>query len=372
VTDRRPVYALYHGGCPDGITAAWCWWRQHGDDCVYEDCAYGREPTDLGKYRGAKVVFLDYSWPAENMKRLLEVAWRVVVVDHHKTAIADLTALQCSNFDPEALSRLELYVDTERSGARLAWDYLAENAHSDRKPERPRLIDYIEDNDLWRHELPEWEAAKAAIELERTDDGDLRLFERWQGLADRFDIAFPNVVAQGKAIVGYRNTLIQRLIHKPATTILAGVSVPCVNSPVWQSEIGEKLSEAAPFAVIWCARREGGYAISLRSNASNPEAVDVSTIAKAHGGGGHRHAAGFRSNAPPTPTGTALDEFLALKHKLDVTTLQIDEAWAKLSAEERRAAMTAYDIDPLIQNEFEKRVAEAEAVLRAHPVGVKD
>ena len=74
--------------------------------------------------------------------------------------------------------------------------------------------------------------------------------------------------------------------------------MPAVNaSPVDTSELLESLAVGHPFALSWSVRFDGVFQYSLRSSANG---LDVSEIAKAYGGGGHAHAAGFQSNAPLT------------------------------------------------------------------------
>ena len=57
----------------------------------------------------------------------------------------------------------------------------------------------------------------------------------------------------------------------------------------WNLELGERLALDHPFCLVWY-EREGRRYVSLRSRAGG---ADVSRIAQAHGGGGHRHAASF-------------------------------------------------------------------------------
>ncbi len=52
------------------------------------------------------------------------------------------------------------------------------------------------------------------------------------------------------------------------------------------------LCQGHPFAVGWSQRADGLFTYSLRSAEGG---LDVSVIAKRHGGGGHPHAAGFTS-----------------------------------------------------------------------------
>ena len=63
----------------------------------------------------------------------------LIVLDHHKTAMEELQPLLD---DPE--SGITGVFDMGRSGAALAWQYLA-----NKKP-LPELLQYVEDRDLWR------------------------------------------------------------------------------------------------------------------------------------------------------------------------------------------------------------------------------
>jgi nanoRNase/pAp phosphatase (c-di-AMP/oligoRNAs hydrolase) len=64
--------------------------------------------------------------------------------------------------------------------------------------------------------------------------------------------------------------------------------VPVVNLPyMMASEAANRLAEGEPFAAAYFDRADARV-FSLRSRG------DVSAIAKAYGGGGHRNAAGFQ------------------------------------------------------------------------------
>jgi nanoRNase/pAp phosphatase (c-di-AMP/oligoRNAs hydrolase) len=69
-----------------------------------------------------------------------------------------------------------------------------------------------------------------------------------------------------------------------------GHNVPLVNAPqVDISELVGFLSAGETFAMGWWQRADGKFSYSLRSRGD----FDVSELAKRHGGGGHRNAAGF-------------------------------------------------------------------------------
>ena len=71
--------------------------------------------------------------------------------------------------------------------------------------------------------------------------------------------------------------------------------MPCVNITHLLSETLHELAKGQPFAIGYFDS-DGQRIYSLRSDF---DGVDVSKIAKNHGGGGHKHAAGFTTSIPP-------------------------------------------------------------------------
>ena len=69
-----------------------------------------------------------------------------------------------------------------------------------------------------------------------------------------------------------------------------GMSVNC--TPQFASEAGDVLAQlSGTFGMTWCVGEKGQVFVSLRSIGD----YDVSVIAKAFGGGGHKNAAGFKT-----------------------------------------------------------------------------
>ena len=125
-------YVIYHADCPDGFGAAYAAWKCFGADATY----HAARPGDpLPNLAGKDVLIADVSWPRAEMVRVAEEARSLVVLDHHKTAEADLRDLPFAHFD------------MERSGAVITWQHLHQSPP-------PELLRYIQDRDLWRWELP--------------------------------------------------------------------------------------------------------------------------------------------------------------------------------------------------------------------------
>jgi oligoribonuclease NrnB/cAMP/cGMP phosphodiesterase (DHH superfamily) len=83
-----------------------------------------------------------------------------------------------------------------------------------------------------------------------------------------------------------------------APTEIVAVDCAVLNCTGEISEIGNTLALTYPCVAMWFETETGEIVYSLRSSAENPDHVDVSVIAKCFGGGGHKHAAGFKVLRP--------------------------------------------------------------------------
>lgn len=297
---------IYHGNCADGFTAAWAVWKRFGDAFDYHAGIYQDPPPDVS---GRDVVLVDFSYKREVMRSLRghgrNKARSVLVLDHHKSAAEDLSVREgnfCINIgewtgpltwerhlDNAAMDANEgaadsvyCLFDMQRSGAGIAWDFF----HPGEK--RPRLVNYVEDRDLWRFVLPgSREFAAWLFSYDYT-------FERWEGLvrrAEDFD-EIVTIAAEGGAI--------ERKHHKDIAELTAALKRRMMigGHEVWAaslpytltSDAGHLMAQGEPFAACYWDTPDGRV-FSLRST---DEGLDVSEIAKQYGGGGHRNASGFR------------------------------------------------------------------------------
>jgi len=123
---------LYHAGCTDGFTAAWAAWEVLGDKAEYIHVQYGSDPPDV---EGRKVAIVDFSYPREQLQEMASKAEALVVLDHHKTAEAQLHGLDYARFD------------MDKSGAVLSWEFFHPG-----KTVPPGVL-YVQDRDLWQWEM---------------------------------------------------------------------------------------------------------------------------------------------------------------------------------------------------------------------------
>ncbi len=264
-----PDMCIYHGGCDDGFGAAWAVWKRDGDCVQYHPAVYGDPPPDV---TGLDVAIVDFSYKRPVLLEMATKAKRIVVLDHHKTAEADLCDLSAPN--------LEVHFDMNRSGAMMAWEYF----HPGKAV--PRFLEYIQDRDLWTKQFWDIDQFTAALRSYPQD------FNVWAKLAE--DVT--SICREGISIQRYYRTLVEQAKKHAHIREIAGHKVPVVNGSLFlASEVAGELAEGNPFAAMY-AETATGIIWSLRSRA--PDGVDVAEIAKRFGGGGHKHAAGFSVPRP--------------------------------------------------------------------------
>lgn len=266
----RPL-VIYHGSCPDGFTAAWCFWRKYGDGADYYPGVYQQAPPDV---EGRDVYLVDFSYKRDVVLGMLESARSVTLVDHHKSALEDLAGMPVrANFDS--------HTSLDKSGARLAWEYL----FGDDQP--PQLLLHVEDRDLWRFSMPRTKEMTAYLLSHEYN------FDTWTSLMSADTVTSLTMMAvQGEAIVRKHTKDVRELVAAlTRRMMIGGYNVPVLNVPYTHgSEACEIIAVGEPFAGYYYDKPHGRE-FGLRSA---PDGLDVSIVAIEYGGGGHKHASGFR------------------------------------------------------------------------------
>lgn len=278
---------IYHGNCADGFGSAWVVRRFFAGEVDFHAGVYQNPPPDV---TDRDVLLVDFSYKMDVLHEMAGKANSILVLDHHKTAAADLehAGRAGSTWDQHMLNvyqdRCEgvthsLYAlfDMDRSGAGVTWDYFFPN-----EP-RPALINRIEDRDLWRFAYADTRAIQAAVFSYPYD------FDTWDLL---FKCDLQTLRIEGEAIERKHFKDINELVGVVTRPMrIAGHDVLMANLPyTLTSDAGHKLAQGKPFGGCYWDTPEGRV-FSLRST---DEGLDVSAIAKQYGGGGHRNASGFR------------------------------------------------------------------------------
>lgn len=285
---QHDTVVLYHKNCLDGLAAAWVVWCayegkvdlaavQYGDDFVER---FGANWNDLA---GKTVICVDFAFSLQDTKSLMQNS-RLLVLDHHATALKDLESIAWRDFTKgfeQWHHRLDdhtnsvVVVDSRYSGAMLAWMWF----NPGEQP--PQGIKFAQDYDLWQFTYPEtknWAAAAFSHDL----------------TVENFNwvIATPveEVVREGRAIQRHIEKTVRGLAKSARRFKLDDHEVPIVNAnSLFRNELGSLLSADEAFSITYSDSRHGRQ-YSLRSKKGG---VDVGAIAKRFGGGGHPNSAAF-------------------------------------------------------------------------------
>ena len=308
---------IYHANCTDGFGAAFAAWLKLGDNAEYLPMDYGKVKTpenfDMKVSLAAKgntIYILDFSFPRPVMEALFAHSARVVWLDHHKTAFE----MWCGSWAPKMkFSKTDdcyIELDDERSGALLAWEYFHPGI------EVPELIQHIDDRDRWQFKMEgsrELHAVLASLKPWTFKQWDHILEETSRRANDGTGI--DSFYDDGTVLLRAHNQHVQAVLKQAktcviheATTYEGYESGPCgdisvysdapkglaANAPAFlASDLGQELANrSGTFGLVWSMAGDGQIHCSLRSNGD----YDVSAIAKAFGGGGHRYAAGFSTD----------------------------------------------------------------------------
>jgi uncharacterized protein len=324
------IFVLYHANCQDGLGAKYAAWKKFGDGgAVYMPVQYGQkipdavfgtvmvfsdlrigdqfyDPAtnrlfckDTDKTAGLKfkeettedlewgmsfpfeddeavyrsnthdVYICDFSYPREALERLRLSVNTLVVLDHHKTAQEALDGFPGAIFD------------MNRSGAMIAWDYF----HPAIKA--PKLLEYVQDRDLWKKQFPETDIIAGAIPLL---EGDM---QKWNSVVMEAE-ELQNLYKKGQVIDQYKKIKVQEGLKAITVLPYRGYKAGVRNYTDNPSDIGEAiyLTEGIDIAMTYFVDTVGNVVVSFRSNQNG--GPDVGALAKELGGGGHKNASGAR------------------------------------------------------------------------------
>ncbi len=271
---NHPIIIIYHGNCPDGFAAALAaklYFKQQAvksKNITFYKGAHGKLPPDC---QDKDVYILDFSYKRQEMELLCQQAHQVTIIDHHITALEELTGLD------QHYSNIDIHFDMEQSGAVLTWKFFHQSTV-------PLLFQYIQDNDLWRFEL---EHTKTVILAIMSYPMTFSIWSQWL----ESEQAIESIHQEGLILERQVNKQISRYKKAARMGKIAGYNIPVVNAPSsLGSELLHQLSIDKPFAAAYEDKAER-RTWQLRSDGEN--GLDVAKIAQQFGGGGHKNASGF-------------------------------------------------------------------------------
>ena len=340
ITSMKTIIA-YHKFCRDGWAAALVSYYWHVQRLIVRDrdvVFLPLLPDEVSKAvnrlilepRKTQIRFFDLAITKKDVDKLFDRFTDVHIADHHKTTADSFSVksdgMNVSSFryskgaDVDGFKKFVF--NNDKCGAALAWEYYYPNE------DLPVLIKYLQDRDLWRWSMYESKLVNAGLyETLNTPyvvrdhiqpNNGVRV---WCSTATKPGFLDPtnkvpdftqwisylqsnewvdDILQVGRTVKSIQEREIKKIINYARVKVWNNNKVYFVNSNVHTSDLGEALytrtnadgALLCDYVFIWRYDHTTNQCyVSLRSLAETNN--DVSTIAKQHGGGGHKHAAGF-------------------------------------------------------------------------------
>mgnify|MGYP000858770090 CR=1 FL=1 len=269
------ILCIYHADCLDGLTAAWIV-RQTYPNVLFHSAKYGDLPPLILMDKETKVIIVDFSYPQKEMESIESIVDSVHLLDHHESAIRKLDKWKQALYTTTIL-------DTTKSGAILTWEWFNEG-----KP-IPAWIQAVGDRDIWEFEHPYTREICEYIYSKP-------LTLEW--LDEIHNTSVEELIIKGKILWKPKmDRWLKRIKDDAYRTQICGYDVPIINVHYTEgvSEILNIMAEGEPFAVGYYYSKEH-IVYSFRSKKDQPQSINVAELAEKLGGGGHKHAAGWKVN----------------------------------------------------------------------------
>lgn len=268
---------IYHHNDLDGRCAAAIAWRsgdcRRDQSCETIEVDYKDEiRVDLIQ-ENEKIVIVDFSFKPEVMKKVCEKTKEIIWLDHHKTA-----------FEYKYDCEIDGIRDEKWAGCELAWLYFAGEIE-----DMPNSVKLIGDRDKWAWKYPDTANFNQGIKLyDVSPKSDL-----WEDLLFKEKLS-PKIIEDGKTCIKFRDNFCADYTKSYGfETEFAGYKAFAIGIYMFGSEAFGKRIKEYPLCLSF--EFDGKkWIIGLYS-----ETIDVSEIAKANGGGGHKGAAGFVVDSLP-------------------------------------------------------------------------
>lgn len=269
---------IFHHNDPDGYCAAAVAVRAGKDGRMIESDYRMEIPVDDIE-DDEEVIIVDFSFEPDVMKKVLAKTDNVIWIDHHATAEA---------YEDEygrALDGLRNFEAKSEAGCELAWRYFFPD-----KP-MPKAVRLIGDYDKWAHNYPASKPFLEGIKMQRYVDcpGAMGWKSLLEGGAEA-DEECDKIIEDGKTAIRYRDQYCETACEDYGyETDFGGLKCFAANLFGFGSQtFGDRMEQYDACIAYVCDGTQ--YTVSLYSD---NDKIDVSTVCKDNGGGGHKGAAGF-------------------------------------------------------------------------------
>ena len=305
---NKLVLIAYHDKCMDGYTAAYVTEfamrnRMEQVECILLPMSYTAESYEelvrhVAMHPVTEVYVVDFSVPYDILHRMHSAGEtpRITVLDHHKTAFENYFpettygpgAAETKKIGPENNPWLIIRCVENMSGAALCWDYFFSELW-ELGPVPPFLVRYVDDRDRWVFAYGD--ETKCIHNVLKSADYS---YKQWNLFHRNLEDAASREVylREGRIIQAKHDRRVAEISEAAELVNWEGHAIYVVDChPEFASDVGHVLAnKSGTFSLTFFTQADRGkIKFSLRS----VKDFDVSVLAKRHGGGGHKNAAGF-------------------------------------------------------------------------------
>ena len=274
---------IYHGSCTDGIAAAWVAWTANPDQIFYPGVYQKAPPWEIID-NVDHVLLVDFSYKRPVLEQIVDRVRSVTVLDHHKTAQADLESLLTED-------KIQGSFNMDLCGALITWYWF----FPDQNP--PQLLKEIDAYDRWLDTKDQILITGLKSYPHTPEDSSKEAWEKlmrlWAAHMNAAD-SCSELYEEGRHIHRYYRQRVDETKEHARLVRLVDLDIPTVNAPYYLvSDVAGELAEESDgvkAGMVWWQNNDGSVTFRLRSHG----AFDVSKIAMVFGGGGHKNAAGFK------------------------------------------------------------------------------
>lgn len=255
------------------------------------------QPFPLDQIINEDVWMVDFALqPFEQMFHVKRAAANFVWIDHHESAInayEDFIGRGVPAVFPEISGRRAK--GNAKAACELTWKFL----YPDK--EMPKFVEFIGRYDVWDHHDPGVLPFQFGIRIEDTDPTNQYF---WNEMLNR-PKKTRSIYNAGKIVMrfierdykAYAKTAFETVLLRDPVAIDGGkITCLAINRSFTSSQLFDSIWDEKKFdAMLTFGWRDGQWTVSLYSTSD----LDVSAVAKAYGGGGHKQAAGFQCKKLP-------------------------------------------------------------------------
>lgn len=309
-------HCIYHSRDLDGLTSGaviYSHQKSFGEDCNLVGYDYG-EKLDTRKFKGKTTCMIDVSMPMDRMETLGNGCMEFIWIDHHISALDQLKkyceekSYQIKESKINGLitcyevnkMNMIYYFSDKLSGCEIASALYGRGL----KTESKKLVQILGQYDTWRNSSEkmftndsDWNEVvmpiQYAMRLNTTPKQVYEVFEQidWSG----YQLSIEELKMIGRSILLYKKQQNKTLCEKSLFEFeMKGLKVVALNTTGFNSLSFEGFYWPEIHDVMMPFSYNGKSEMWNFSMYTTKEEIDILSIAKDFGGGGHKMACGFQ------------------------------------------------------------------------------